>query len=107
MLPINRNIISLCFLLLPWLAVAQQDSTVQPQTEANQFHFNRYAKDPLLQPLLKLTNYSSVQLGYRSEKGDYRQAQTPQQQRDIFFYTEGSRQIKKILVSGNFGWYNT
>jgi hypothetical protein len=107
MLLINRNIISFCFLLLPGMAVAQQDSAVQPQTEATQLHFNRYAKDPLLQPLLKLTNYSSVQLGYRSEKGDYRQAQTPQQQRDIFFYTEGSRQIKKFLVSGNFGWYNT
>lgn len=104
---INRNITSFCILLLPGIAVAQQDSTVQPQAEATQLHFNRYAKDPLLQPLLKLTNYSSVQLGFRSENGDYRQAQAPQQQRDIFFYTEGSRQIKKFLVSGNFGWYNT
>jgi hypothetical protein len=104
---INRNIVSFCILLLPGFAVAQQDSTVQPHSEASQLHFNRYAKDPLLQPLLKLRNYGSVQLGFRAEDGEYRQAQAPQKQRDIFFYTEGSRQIKKFLVSGSFGWYNT
>lgn len=61
----------------------------------------------MLQPLLKLKNYNSVQLGYRSEEGDYRPSQAPGKQSDICFYTEGTRQIKKFLVSGSFGWTNS
>lgn len=98
--------ISLLILLLPGFGLAQQDSSIQRHTESFQLQYNRYAKDVITQPLLKNRNYGIVELGYRAEEGEYMEAQAPQKQNEIFFYTEGSKQIRKILVSGSFGWYN-
>ncbi|MGN6418214.1 MAG: DUF6850 family outer membrane beta-barrel protein [Pseudobacter sp.] len=106
MISLRSNIISLFILLLPGIGLAQQDSALQPHTESFQLQYNRYARDVISQPLLKHRNYGSVQLGYRSEEGGYMEAQAPQKQNELFFYTEGSKQIRKILVSGSFGWYN-
>lgn len=106
MTSLRSNIIIHFILLLPGLGLAQQDSSVQAYTESFRLQYNRYAKDVITQPLLKHRNYGSVQVGYRSEDGGYMEAQAPQKQNEIFFYTEGSKQIRKVLVSGSFGWYN-
>lgn len=103
---LHRINISFMILLLPCFAVAQQDSTMQIHSESFQQHYNRFAKDVITQPLLKIQNYSSVALGYRSENGKFMEAQAPQKEKEFFFITEGTRRIKKILLSGSFEYYN-
>lgn len=102
-----KYIISVCALLPPFFSWAQQDSSSRFITESFQLQYHRYTKEAITQPLLKLRNYNSVQAGYASEEGKYRQAQAPQKQNILSFFTEGSRQLKKVLVTGSFGWYNT
>lgn len=103
---LREFIIAGCVLFFPGITAAQQDSSIPSHTEAFRLQYDRYANEAISQPLLKYNNYSSVQVGYRSEDGGYRQTQAPKKQGDLFFYTEGTRQIKKFLVSGSFGWQN-
>jgi hypothetical protein len=107
MTSLHRNILSFVILLLPCYVEAQQDSAFQPHTESFQLHYNRFAKDVISQPFLKVRNYSTAQVGYRMETGKFMEAQAPQQENEFSFYTEGTRKIRKILLSGNFGYYNT
>ena len=107
MISLHKNIIVYLILLLPGIVWAQQDSSSLPISESFQLQYHRYANEAITQPLLKLRNYNRVEAGYSSEQGKYMQAQAPQKQNIISFFTEGSRQLKKVLVTGSFGWYNT
>jgi hypothetical protein len=85
-------------------AVYAQDTTQQFLTESFGKSYRFLANDVISQPLLKMDQYALVEGGYRYTSGNYMQAQDAPTQRDLFFYTEGTKRIRKFLVSGSFSY---
>ena len=85
-------------------------NTVAAQDSANlvsgifQQQYGFYSMETLSQPLNKISNYTHVEAGYRSKGGTFMQAQDATKERTIFFNTQGTRQVKKYLVSGSFNY---
>src|ERR1700755_1993662 len=93
-----------CILLLPLLMQAQRDCAQPVISDAFRLQYDYYTKDVVSQPLSPVRSYGYVEGGYRMEGGEYRLAQSPMRQRDLFFTTEGSKQVKKFLASGSFSY---
>lgn len=99
-----RNV--LMFMLYPAGMVAQ-DTTGNVFSEQFQQRYNFFAKEAISQPLLYVQDYSLIKGGFRYTSGKYALSQDAASQKDIFFYTEGSRKVKKIWVSGLFAYQRT
>lgn len=84
-----------------------QDTTQNEFSEQFRQRYDFFAKETISQPLLDVQNYSLVKGGLRYATGKYALSQDAARQKDIFFYTEGSRKVKKILVSGLFSYQRT
>lgn len=81
-----------------------QDTAYNFLTEGFGRKYAFYSKDVISQPLLNLNQYALVEGGYRYTSGNYMLSQDAPKQRDIFFHTEGTKQLKKFLVSGSFAY---
>ncbi|MET0394341.1 MAG: DUF6850 family outer membrane beta-barrel protein [Chitinophagaceae bacterium] len=104
-----------CYLLLTlagmfnsrWLQA--QDTASANAVFAEQFHrrYDFFAGGIATQPLTGISNYMTLNAGYRQTGGAYRQAQEAPRQRDLSFFTEGMRRTGKYLVSGSFVYTHT
>lgn len=84
-----------------------QDSTYNFLTESFGRKYAFFSKDVVSQPLLQLNQYGLVEGSYRYTSGDYIVSQDAPKQQDIIFHTEGTKQIRKILLSGSFTYQHT
>lgn len=89
--------------LCPALLQAQ-DSTQCVFTEQFQREYNFFAREAITQPLMRLPQYSLLEAKYTYTSGDYHLSQDAAKQQDMTFYTEGTKQVKRILVSGLFSY---
>lgn len=81
-----------------------QDSTRNLLTESFGRKYSFYSKEVISQPLLPMDQYAIVEGGYRYTSGDYKLSQDAAKQQEIFFFTEGTRKIRKFLFSGSFSY---
>jgi len=98
-----------CLIILivtfPCIIHAQDSSNTLSQQFEQQYNF--FSKDVLSQPLFKLKNYAIVEAGYNSKGGKYILSQDAEKQHDIFFSTQGTKQLKGFLLSGAFAYART
>ncbi|HEY0272628.1 MAG TPA: hypothetical protein VGC22_05540 [Chitinophaga sp.] len=99
------------FLFLPLLLlcslVRAQDTLVNAQAEHFRQQYRFYHTAVITQPLRPLLRYAQVEGGYGQTGGDYMLAQDAEKKAGFFFQTEGTRSVKKWLVSGVFAYRNT
>jgi hypothetical protein len=81
-----------------------QDTTYHFLTEGFGRKYTFFSKDVISQALLPLEQYALVQGTYRYISGDYMVSQDAPRQQDISFYTEGTKRVKKFLLSGSFSY---
>lgn len=86
---------------------AQDSSGRLLQSEQFQRLYTFYTTDAVIQPLNPVTNHAQLLAGYGRSSGSYRLAQAAPVQQDIFFKTEGTRQLGHYLLSGYFGYTHT
>lgn len=86
---------------------AQDSSGRLLQSEQLQRQYTFYTADAVIQPLNPITNHAQLIAGYGRTSGSYHLAQAAPLQRDIFFKTEGTRQLGRYLLSGYFGYTHT
>ncbi|MBL7758202.1 MAG: hypothetical protein JNL59_12440, partial [Chitinophagaceae bacterium] len=86
---------------------AQDSSGRLLQSEPFQRLYTFYTADAAIQPLNPVTNHAQLTAGYGRTSGSYRLAQAAPVQQDIFFRTEGTRQLGRYLLSGYFGYTHT
>ncbi len=90
--------------LLLRLGAAGQDTAAIHSAEQFNLHYGFLAPNVISQPFLDIKNYSLLEGGYRVTGGGYRLAQDADRRNDIFFATQGTRQVKKFLASGRFAY---
>lgn len=86
---------------------AQDSSGRLQQSGQFQQQYTFYTADAAIQPLNPITSHAQLIAGYGRTSGSYRLAQAAPVQQDIFFKTEGTRQLGRYLLSGYFGYTHT
>ncbi|MFY0255511.1 DUF6850 family outer membrane beta-barrel protein [Chitinophaga sp. 30R24] len=89
------------------LRVQAQDTAVDVHSQQFQQRYHFFSQDVISQPLRPFSQYAIVEAGYRVKDGGYALAQDAAKQRELFFNTAGTRQLKKWLVSGAFTYLST
>jgi hypothetical protein len=84
-----------------------QDTANNFLTESFGRKYAFFSKEVISQPLLPLNQYALVEGSYRYTSGDYMVSQDAPKQRDIVFHTEGTKRIRKFLLSGAFTYQHT
>lgn len=88
-------------------SLAAQDTASDVSSVRFRQQYDFFSKQLITQPLLPLPAYARVEAGFRFDKGEYILAQDAPKQQEIFFYTEGSRRVKKYQLSGSFSYRRT
>lgn len=94
-------------LLLQAVVVKGQDSTLPVTSQLFRQQYDWLRGQTLTQPFLSTKTYGMLEAGYRVTGGEYRLSQDADRQRAFFFHTEGSKKIRKALVSGAFTFTKT
>lgn len=100
------RLILLSFVFTPFFIKAQ-DTTINYFSNEFQQRYQFFSKEALSLSLLPLKNYATIEGGFKHTGGDYKLAQDASKQNDLFFRTEGTRQLNKFLVSGSFSYERT
>ncbi|MCD2422058.1 hypothetical protein LQ567_04745 [Niabella pedocola] len=104
----NKTILSL-FLFLYAIATAVAQDTISPAVSATRNFENDYrvySSNPVTQPFIDSARYLNLALGYQNKRGDNRTAQEASRATGFSFRTDGSRRLKKYIVSGSFEYAN-
>jgi hypothetical protein len=100
----NKKLIIIFLLISLSNFVNAQDSIRYKHSGLFQQEYDFYLRSAITQPLLPLKQYAITAASYTDTKGDFMAKQDAPKQNEISFLTEGTRKIKKYLVSGSFSY---
>ncbi len=100
----NKKFIIALILLSTAGFLKAQDSVRYKLSEMFQQEHNYYLRRVITQPLLPMQQYAVVEASYKNTKSDFISRQDAPRQNEISFFTEGTKKVKKFLVSGSFSY---
>lgn len=101
-----KTLFILYFLLLSGKLLKAQDIS-QKFSDLFRSHYDYYSENVLTHPFLKVENYALISASYTLRGDGFNARQDGDKEKNVRFFTEGTRHLGKFKVSGVFSYAHT
>lgn len=103
----HKQLLILTLLTLSGSGLKAQDAVTQKFSDLFRSHYDYYTGNVLTHPFLKVDDYALISAKYTIRSAGYNARQDGDKEKNVHFFTEGTRQVGKFKVSGVFSYSHT